>query len=81
MKRREIIPPEQYSATLKELRKKRLAEDESDASDLDEEVTEYSEHEADSKIDMENNTVIEEDNESNSNRTSSIDLISYLSIP
>ncbi|GBM48737.1 hypothetical protein AVEN_193434-1 [Araneus ventricosus] len=45
MKRRQIIPPEQYSAVSEEFSKKRRTEDESDASDLNEEVTEYSGHE------------------------------------
>ncbi|GBM77599.1 hypothetical protein AVEN_165627-1 [Araneus ventricosus] len=56
----EIIPPEQYSAVLEELNQKRLAGDESDASDLDGEVIEYSDHETDSEIDVKDSTVNDE---------------------
>ncbi|GBO42919.1 hypothetical protein AVEN_129693-1, partial [Araneus ventricosus] len=65
-KRREIIPTEQYSSVWEEVSKK-IAEDESDALNLDGEVTEYSDQETDSETDMEDNPVYEEYSDSNSN--------------
>ncbi|GBN76890.1 hypothetical protein AVEN_156531-2-1, partial [Araneus ventricosus] len=50
----------QYSAALAELSKKIPAEDESDASDLDGELTEYSDNETGSEIVVEDNPVHKE---------------------
>ncbi|GBM50532.1 hypothetical protein AVEN_160751-1 [Araneus ventricosus] len=56
----EIIPTEQYSTVLGELSYKIPAEDESDALTLDGEVTENSDQEPDSEIDVEDNPVHQE---------------------
>ncbi|GBL69828.1 hypothetical protein AVEN_207354-1 [Araneus ventricosus] len=71
-KRRELIPPNQYSTVLEELSKKIAAEDESDALYLDGEVTERSDQETDSETDVEDNPVHEEYRDSNSNTNVSI---------
>ncbi|GBM57970.1 hypothetical protein AVEN_72920-1 [Araneus ventricosus] len=68
MKRGEILPLEQYLDALEKLSKNRPAEDESDASDLDGEVAEYRDLETNSEIDVEDNRVHKEDNDSNSDR-------------
>ncbi|GBN78229.1 hypothetical protein AVEN_241749-1 [Araneus ventricosus] len=57
IKQWEIILPEPYSADLEELNMGRPAEDESDTSDLDGAVTEYSDHETDSEMDVEDNPI------------------------
>ncbi|GBL87490.1 hypothetical protein AVEN_118413-1 [Araneus ventricosus] len=57
---------EQYSGVLDKLNKERPAEDESDLSDIDAEVTEYSDHETDSENDVDDNPVHEEDGDTNS---------------
>ncbi|GBM94706.1 hypothetical protein AVEN_16718-1 [Araneus ventricosus] len=61
MKRREIILPEQFSAVWEDFSRKRLAEDESDPSDVDGDVTEYS----DSVINEEDKPVDEKYSNSN----------------
>ncbi|GBN86030.1 hypothetical protein AVEN_263215-1, partial [Araneus ventricosus] len=58
---------EQYSAVFEELSKKIAAEDESDALYLDREVTEYSDLKTGSETDLENNPVLEEYRNSNTN--------------
>ncbi|GBL98936.1 hypothetical protein AVEN_227801-1, partial [Araneus ventricosus] len=62
----EIISTEQYSFILEELSKKIPSEDESDALFLEGEVTEDSDQETDSEIDLENNPVHEEYSDLNS---------------
>ncbi|GBO29036.1 hypothetical protein AVEN_98550-1, partial [Araneus ventricosus] len=57
----------QYAAVFKELSKEIHDEDESDALNLDGEVTEYSDQENGSEIDVEENPVHEEYRDSNSN--------------
>ncbi|GBN96290.1 hypothetical protein AVEN_243496-1 [Araneus ventricosus] len=66
MRRREITPTEQYLAVVKNSSKKIPAENESDALNLDREVTDYKEQESDSKTDVQDNPVYE-DGDSNSN--------------
>ncbi|GBM73585.1 hypothetical protein AVEN_140219-1 [Araneus ventricosus] len=66
LKRREIIPPEQFLDVLDELNKERPAEEESDGSDLDAEETEYSDNETYSENDWEDN-LVQEDGDTNSN--------------
>ncbi|GBM84521.1 hypothetical protein AVEN_246180-1 [Araneus ventricosus] len=59
---------EEYVAVIEELSKERPAEDESDASDIDEEMTEHIDYEIDSEIDVEDNLIHKENSDSNSNR-------------
>ncbi|GBN73790.1 hypothetical protein AVEN_15475-1 [Araneus ventricosus] len=66
MKRREIITPEQYPGVLDRLNKERPSVEESDASDLDAEVSEYSDQETDYENHVEDNPVHEEDGCTNS---------------
>ncbi|GBM40605.1 hypothetical protein AVEN_27192-1 [Araneus ventricosus] len=85
MKWRVIIPTEKYSAVLKELNKEKVpADDESDALHLDGEMTEYSDQEADSETDVENNAFHEEYRDSNSNKNVSVihpfNVLSYYTI-
>ncbi|GBM59644.1 hypothetical protein AVEN_60384-1 [Araneus ventricosus] len=68
MKRREIIPVEQYSAVLEELSKKKPAEDESEAVYFEGEATDYSDQETDSETDVVDNPAHEEYSGSNSKR-------------
>ncbi|GBM89542.1 hypothetical protein AVEN_259326-1 [Araneus ventricosus] len=67
MKRREIIPPEQYSGVLDELNQEIPAEDETYGSDLEAEVTQYSDHGTDSDNNVEENLVHEKDGDTNGN--------------
>ncbi|GBM33559.1 hypothetical protein AVEN_123552-1 [Araneus ventricosus] len=66
-KRREIFPPEQYSAVFEELSKKIAAEDESDTLYLDGEETEHSDLKTHSETDLDNIPVHEEYRDSNWN--------------
>ncbi|GBM33267.1 hypothetical protein AVEN_101612-1 [Araneus ventricosus] len=54
------VPTEQYSAVSEELTNERQAEDESDALNLDGEVTKYSDQESNSETDLEDNPVHKE---------------------
>ncbi|GBM82269.1 hypothetical protein AVEN_267978-1 [Araneus ventricosus] len=63
MKRQKIILPVQYLAFSDILSKKRAAEDESNASDVDGELTDYVDHETDSEMVVGNNPVLVEYND------------------
>ncbi|GBN50157.1 hypothetical protein AVEN_263076-1, partial [Araneus ventricosus] len=68
-----------YSAILEEISIKRPSEEDSNALDLDGEVSEYTNHETDFEIDVEDSPVHEEDSDSNS--ATSIHSTSNLIVP